>query len=67
MQTPGEKKFSFKNEQNQKLEVVFSIAHDKLSLSTELQENILNKKNILQFIHLKKSKKKINFFSYVKV
>ena len=62
MQTPGEKKFSFKNEQNQKLEVVFSIAHDKLSLSTELQENILNKKKYTSVYSFEEVKEKNKFF-----
>ena len=62
MQTPGEKKFSFKNDQNQKLEVVFSIAHDKLSLSTELQENILNKKKYTSVYSFEEVKEKNKFF-----
>ena len=62
MQTPGEKKFSLKNEKNQKLEVVFSIAHDKLSLSTELQENILNKKKYTSVYSFEEVKEKNKFF-----
>ena len=52
METPGiQKKFAFSNDQNQKIEVAMDTNNNKLTLNTELNENILNKKNLPRFIH----------------
>ena len=56
------KKFIFKNEQNQQIEVSMSINHEKLTLKTQLNENTLNKKIFSSNYSFEDIKEKNKFF-----
>ena len=63
METPGiQKKFAFSNDQNQKIEVAMDTNNNKLTLNTELNENILNKKKFTSIYSLDEVKEKNKFF-----
>ena len=56
------KKFTFKNEQNQQIEVSMSINHEKLTLNTRLNENTLNRKIFSSNYSFEEIKEKNKFF-----
>jgi len=65
IQTPvanAGKKFTFKNEQNQQIEVSMSINHEKLTLNTRLNENTLNRKIFSSNYSFEEIKEKNKFF-----
>ena len=65
MEAPGanqQKKFIFKDSQNHEITVSISIANEKLSFSTEKNENFLNKKKYNSIFSFEEIKEKNKFF-----
>ena len=64
MNTPEaiQKNFVITNDQNQKIEVLMDISNSKLTLNTELNENILNKKKYTSSYSFDEVKEKNKYF-----
>ena len=62
MEDNGHKKYFFKNNQNQEIEIDLSIKNDKLSLTTQTNVIILNKKIYSSIYSLDEIKEKNKFF-----
>ena len=62
MEDNSHKKYFFKNNQNQEIEIDLSIKNDKLSLTTQTNVTILNKKIYSSIYSLDEIKEKNKFF-----